>query len=120
VAAAWGQLAAVKSLVAGGADHSVKNQHNETPRDIACRYGKEECVVYLDRSGEILFSKYVPSRLNLHTNPTLAARTVLSLAITQAKATLTDTEKISGKWNKEDKVRYNNTEESILYHAYFR
>lgn len=60
---------------------------------------------------------------DLHTNPTLlilAARTVLSLAITQAKATLTDTEKISGKWNKEDKVRYNNTEESILYHAYFR
>jgi len=53
VAAAWGQLAAVQSLISGGADHSVKNQHNETPRDIACRYQKEKCVLYLDQSGEI-------------------------------------------------------------------
>ena len=52
VAAAWGQLNAVKALIAGGSDHSLKNQNNETARDMAQRYGKLECVVYLDRSGK--------------------------------------------------------------------
>ena len=51
VAAAWGQLNAVRSLISGGSDHSLKNQYNETARDMASRYGKLECVVYLDRSG---------------------------------------------------------------------
>jgi len=51
VAAAWGQLDAVKSLISGGSDHLLKNQYNETARDMASRYGKQECVVYLDRSG---------------------------------------------------------------------
>lgn len=51
MAAAWGQLDAVKSLISGGSDHSLKSQYNETARDMALRYGKLECVVYLDRSG---------------------------------------------------------------------
>ena len=51
VASAWGQLNAVRSLISGGSDHSLKNQYNETARDMASRYGKLECVVYLDRSG---------------------------------------------------------------------
>lgn len=51
MAAAWGQLNAVKSLISGGADHSLRNQYNETARDMASRYGKLECVFYLDKSG---------------------------------------------------------------------
>ena len=37
----------------------------------------------------------------------IEARSRLSLAIAQAKATLTDPEKITGKWNKDDKVYVN-------------
>ena len=39
----------------------------------------------------------------------LEARSRLSSAIAQAKATLTDPEKITGKWNKDDKVCVNGT-----------
>ena len=39
----------------------------------------------------------------------LEARSRLSSAIAHAKATLTDPEKITGKWNKDDKVH--------IYHA---
>lgn len=57
MAAAWGQLDAVRSLISGGSDHSLKNQYNETARDMASRYGKLECVVYLDRSGITSYCK---------------------------------------------------------------
>lgn len=113
MAAAWGQLNAVKSLVAGGSDHSLRNQYSETARDMAQRYGKLECVVYLDRSGKYIWRLFDVYYLVLLVEclvswfticVTVEARSKLVLAIAQAKATLTDPEKITGKWNKDDKV----------------
>lgn len=50
--AAWGHLECLKTLVSLGADHLLTTRHKETPRDVAVRYGKEECVSYLDAVGE--------------------------------------------------------------------
>ena len=54
-AASWGHLDCVKMLVNNGIDLQVVNVHGERAREAAARYGKQDCVDFLDRAGNILF-----------------------------------------------------------------
>ena len=51
IAGAWGQLETLKALVAGGANPSLVNVRRETACNIAERYGKKDCVDYLQSAG---------------------------------------------------------------------
>lgn len=50
-AASWGHLDCVKMLVNLGVDLQIKNVHGERAREAAARYGKQDCVDFLDRAG---------------------------------------------------------------------
>ena len=97
----WGQLECMKLLVTAGADYKLQTRHGETVRELACRYGNTECVAYIDNIGllKIISSFSEPTRLS-----STEARKELHQCISRAKEMLADTEKISGKWNKDDKV----------------
>jgi hypothetical protein len=50
-AASWGHLDCVKMLVNYGIDMQIMNVHGERAREAAARYGKQDCVDFLDRAG---------------------------------------------------------------------
>lgn len=47
----WGHVECIKVLVEAGADYNVKTRHKETAKDIAIRYGQDQCVTYLECTG---------------------------------------------------------------------
>ena len=51
-ASAWGKVDCIKTLVEANADFHMKTMENETPCQVAARYGHQECVDYLDWAGE--------------------------------------------------------------------
>ncbi|XP_069497287.1 ankyrin repeat domain-containing protein 45 isoform X2 [Ambystoma mexicanum] len=83
-AAAWAQLDTLKTLVEQGSDIVGMNFRGEKARDVALRYGKMDCVEFLDLE---------------------EVKLTLRLYITQIQATIADPEKVHGRLNKEDKVR---------------
>ena len=52
-AASWGHLDCVRMLVNYGIDLQVTNVHGERAREAAARYGKQDCVDFLDRAGKM-------------------------------------------------------------------
>ena len=52
LAAAWGQLTALKALVLAGANPTLKNVYRESAREVAARYKKTDCASYLETAGE--------------------------------------------------------------------
>ncbi|KAJ1173202.1 hypothetical protein NDU88_005042 [Pleurodeles waltl] len=81
-AAAWGQLDTLSTMVELGADIVANNFRGEKARDVALRYRKTDCADFLELS---------------------EAKQVLELYITQIQQTITDSEKVHGRLNKEDK-----------------
>ncbi|KAM9612644.1 ankyrin repeat domain-containing protein 45 isoform 2-T2 [Trichechus inunguis] len=81
-AAAWGRLETLKALVDLDVDIGALNFREERARDVAARYSQTECVEFLDWAD---------------------ARLTLKKYIGKVCATITDTEKGSGKFLKEDK-----------------
>ena len=51
-AASWGHLDCVKMLVNCGINMQIVNVHGERAREAAARYGKQDCVDFLDRAGK--------------------------------------------------------------------
>jgi ankyrin repeat protein len=80
----WGYKSSLKLLVAAGAECKLATNKSETAKDIASRYGHEDCVQFLECT---------------------EAKSILKKAINAAKDTLLDSERITGKWNKEDKSK---------------
>ncbi|XP_062515788.1 ankyrin repeat domain-containing protein 45-like [Corticium candelabrum] len=83
-AALWGHLDCVRALVQGGADITKKTRHNERAQDSAARYCHDECVRYLNQ---------------------IEAWNVLKAYVEELRSVLTDTERIAGKWGKDDKSK---------------
>jgi ankyrin repeat protein len=82
LAGAWGHLETLKALISNGANPSLVNVRNETPCNVAERYGNQDCVKFLQAAEVAAAYKAV---------------------ITGAREILGDAERISGKWNKDDK-----------------
>lgn len=51
--AAWGQVDCLQVLAERGADSKNLTRYKETPKDMAERYGHQECVNYLRFHGEL-------------------------------------------------------------------
>ena len=101
----WGQLCCLRELVEGGGDHCLVTNLNETPGQLALRYGNSDCAEYLSRIGQ---NYYYRSRLAFSCDPAIPyfsdARHVLRKAIQAGRDTLANSDLIAGKWNKDDKV----------------
>ncbi|XP_057289832.1 ankyrin repeat domain-containing protein 45-like [Hydractinia symbiolongicarpus] len=93
-AACWGHLHVVKYLVDAGAHISCKNIHNETAKQIAERYKRNDCVIYLEKA-ELLFE--------------------LKRLATSYKEVIADPEKNMGKLTKEDKIHGNRYCDEKIY-----
>ena len=51
LAGAWGHLETLKALISNGANPSLVNVRNETPCNVAERYGNQDCVEFLQAAG---------------------------------------------------------------------
>lgn len=105
--AAWGHVGCLRVLVGCGAEHQLKTRHKETPRDIAARYGQTRCVEYLDcvgRSYSLYIGTATVCSYRAVSCPLVDATYQLTQAVKQARDTLSDTDRIAGKWGKDDKV----------------
>lgn len=104
----WGQLCCVRELVNSGGDHRLATEHNETPQQLAQRYGNTDCAQFLSCVGQC----NIQQSIRLHSHCVVAmdavlcveARQKLHEAIQVGRATLGDPDLIAGKWNKDDKV----------------
>lgn len=114
-ASSWGRIECLKILAEKGASLHSKNMKGETPRDIARRYGHTACYDYLARAGlsirkskyyhgyNIIFINYINYTMLL--NSIIAVRRNYKNKIQAYNDTLTDHDLISGKLNKDDRVR---------------
>lgn len=103
-ACVWGQLCCVQELVNGGSDYRLATEYNETPQQLALRYGNTDCAQFLSIVGQCCDRLHCSCIAVSGVVLFIEARQKLREAIQVARDKLADSELIAGKWNKDDKV----------------
>lgn len=75
-AALWGRTECVQVLIEAGADLSKYTDYNERPRECAQRYGQDDCIEALDKSGIIVLEVGQWHIMYLHNHPSLINQSI--------------------------------------------